>query len=92
MLNSKTWDLIWPTIRNTYGATDTTRAMATELVRRIDGDEWDSRGREYGIHMILWNWFAGGGTAEQAARQIERALQQHPADVGRDQENLHDFS
>lgn len=87
-----TLDLIWPTISNTYGASSSSRAMAAELVRRIDAEDWDSRGREYMVMRICWDWMTGGGTAESAARQIERALEQHPADVGRDQENMHDFS
>lgn len=70
-----TFELIWPIIRDTYGDTATTRVMTEELVRRIDTDKWDSRGREYGIMIICWDWMTGGTTAESTARKIVLALE-----------------
>lgn len=70
-----TRDLIWPILRDTYGDTATTHAMADELVRRIDADNWDSRGREYGIMLVCWDWMTGGTTAASTARKIVLALE-----------------
>lgn len=41
-------------------------------------DEWAESerydGRPYEVHMCIWNWFPGGGTAEIAAQRVLAAV------------------
>lgn len=65
---------IAPIINATYGTSPMTRDLIFYLVNLVYRDEWDSRGREYGIMRICWDWFSGGTTAASTARKIEEAL------------------
>lgn len=69
-----TFEKIQDILTNTYGDTETARACAAYLAQRIDEDRWDSRGREYAIMCIVWDWFPGGTTAAKTAQRIEDAL------------------
>lgn len=64
-------------IEETYGVSPMVDAMIDVLVDRIEEgswDSWDSRGREFGIMCICWDWCAGGDTADEAAARITEAL------------------
>lgn len=69
-----TMERILPTLEQTYGESIWTNSLAEELAKRIDADDWDSRGREHGITMICWNWMTGGTTAASVAADIEAVL------------------
>lgn len=69
-----TTELIRPAIWEIYGRSFMAEALVDHLGAKIDADDWDSRGREYGIMIVCWDWFSGGGTAAIAARNIEEAL------------------
>lgn len=89
-----TADTIRPIITATYGTGDYAQALVNLLADRID--DWPNvkphggRGRKYMITNTIWDWMPGGSTAEAVAAKVENALD-HPADVGRDQENYDDF-
>jgi hypothetical protein len=69
-----TYTAILPVVQRIYGAGDWTEAMTRELARRLDAKDWDSRGREYMVMMVCWDWMTGGTTAEHAAKEILVAL------------------
>lgn len=71
---STTEERIAPIIKQAYGDSPMARALILHLTNRIYHDDWDSRGREYGIMLTCWDWYAGGGTAEGVAKKIEAAL------------------
>lgn len=89
-----TLDVIHPILAETYGETETVYSMASWLAKRIDRQDWDSRGREYMIMLACWDWFAGGTTADGTAKRIERALDlaNDPDAHARDRENMEDSS
>jgi hypothetical protein len=69
-----TYDTILPVVQRIYGAGDWTEALTRELARRLDLMDWDSRGREYMVMMICWDWMTGGSTADYASKEILTAL------------------
>jgi len=69
-----TAEIVRPILYATYGKASMVDALLAELVRRIDADDWDRRGREHGIMLECWNWFSGGSTAASVAAKIEAAL------------------
>ena len=89
-----TLNTIYPILTETYGDTPMVSSLASHLANKIDVDEWDSRGRRFGIMNVCWNWFSGGDTAASVADRIERALDlaNDPDAHARDQEHMEDFS
>lgn len=70
-----TTELIRPVIWEIYGRGAMAEALVDHLGAKIDTDDWDARGREHGLMIACWDWFAGGGTAAIAARNIENLLE-----------------
>ena len=58
--------------------------MATGCAEQL-ANEWDAwargegraehQGLHYAVHMCIWNWFAGGTTAEYAATKVVEAVE-----------------
>lgn len=71
---SETRQKIEPILRETYGKGAMCSALVDNLAAKIDAKDWDDRGREYMVHMMCWDWFSGGTTAENTARKIEAVL------------------
>lgn len=70
-------DTVDDALSGIYGASPMVTALATHIV--ANWDEWDRNADEfrdlhYRLHMEIWNWFAGGGTAEIAADRIFEAV------------------
>ena len=65
-----------------YGDGSMVTALAKDIAAKMPEYLEDDGGRgaseteriEYQLHMHVWNWFAGGGTAEIAARRLMEAL------------------
>lgn len=76
-----TMELILPILERTYGKSTWTDGLAEALVKRIDADEWDTRGREYSIMLVCWDWMTGGTTAASVAAEIEEVLNEVPSGV-----------
>jgi hypothetical protein len=74
-----TADLIAPIIHETYGHGPMPDAFVKHLAWKIEADDFDSRGREYGIMIACWDWFSGGTTADATAQKIEAALNEKTA-------------
>lgn len=74
MPSQRTRQIVGPIIVRTYGSGSMVDALTNHLVEKIDAGDFDSRGREYMIMRVCWDWFSGGGTAENVARKIEEAL------------------
>ena len=89
-----TLETIHPILIETYGDSPMVYSLAQHLAHKIDVDEWDTRGRRFGIMTVCWMWFSGGGTANSVADRIERALDlANDLDAhARDRENAEDFS
>lgn len=69
-----TRDRITPILHETYGKGGMVDALADHLGAKIDSGDFDSRGREYAVMVMVWDWFSGGGTAASVARKIETVL------------------
>jgi hypothetical protein len=71
---SGTVGIVAPILTATYGASSYVDAFARFLAEKIDGRDWDSRGREHMIMSLCWDWFSGGTLAARAAAKIDAAL------------------
>ena len=65
---------ISPIVTNTYGDNGMARALVAYLEDLVLRDDFDSRGREYGLMLACWDMFPGGVTAELVAKEVERVL------------------
>lgn len=65
-----------------YGKGSMAIACAETINR--NWDDWTAgkrqadhgRGLHYAVHMEIWNWFPGGGTAEIAANHVLAAVEE----------------
>jgi hypothetical protein len=76
---NNTQAIITPILERTYGKGNMVDALAALLAARIDNwpnaPEYEkSRGREYIVMSICWDWMTGGDTAEYVAKKIEAVL------------------
>lgn len=60
-----------------YGETSMVTALSNYLYKRLQARDWGSRGREYMIMTVCWQWFPGGDTASSAAADVEKRLGGH---------------
>jgi hypothetical protein len=68
--------VIQPAVFETYGDGGKARVLAESIALGVDTNRWRAQedGREDGIRILCWSFFAGGSTAAIAARRIETAL------------------
>lgn len=70
-------------LEEVYGKSWMTKGCAEEIARKYNrwlAGEGDARrgGVLYAVHMVIWNWFPGGGTAEIAAGKVIAAVEAMP--------------
>src|SRR5688572_542103 len=66
-------DHVRATLIDIYGSGGMTDALAEHVIEKMPtwlDDVDDPRGLQYQLHMAIWHFFAGGGTAEIAANRI----------------------
>lgn len=78
-------DVIWQELASVYskGGQMSPGGMVEDCAEDLDA-KWErlvsegesnySRGFETEVMVLIWNWFAGGGTAEIAARRVIQAV------------------
>lgn len=60
-----------------YGDSWRVPALAEYLDEKWEDWKSNEDGLHYKIHMAIWNWFPGGGTAEYAANQVVDAVRKN---------------
>jgi hypothetical protein len=76
-------DVIEKTLAMFYSRTGKTKGTMVESLAEHLDKVWNDppqyprdEDQHYRIHMIIWNWFPGGGTADLAAGAVLRAVEE----------------
>ena len=77
-MSAPTPDTVREALEQVYGSGPMVTSLASHIVDRWadwEADTDEDQGLHYRLHMEIWNWFAGGGTAEIAADRVLAAVE-----------------